>query len=181
MQKIIELIKREGYVLLVCILGMIGIMEGLRVDAKISSASFLSGPGGYLTIIGISLLLFGFIDIIRQMIIGLSRNKVGKLEGESMAAESQSKTGTGFTFTFDRNKMNPTTKMRLTFTLCVLYVLLIQPLGFTIASLLYLMVNFWLLSNKNKTIAFTIVIMFIILRFGLPAMGLSVPKGLFGI
>lgn len=181
MQRIIELIKREGYVLLVCILGIMGILEGLRVDAQISSANFLSGPGGYLTIVGISVLLFGFIDIIRQIIGGLSQEKIRKPEGESKRAESKSETSTAFVFTLNRSKMTPTMKMRLTYALCVLYVLLIQPLGFTIASLLYLMVNFWLLSNKNKTIALTIIIMFFILRFGLPSMGLSVPKGIFGI
>ena len=75
-KKIITLIRHEGYVLLVCTLGVVGIIEGLRVDAKVQSASFLSGPGGYLTIIGISLLLFGIIDIIRQLILQHTSKRV---------------------------------------------------------------------------------------------------------
>ena len=85
---IITLLKREGYVVIVLMIGTLGIVEGLRVDSNVQSASFLSGPGGYLTIIGIFLLLFGFIDIMRQLVrrgrthtavpTNASEDKVGK-------------------------------------------------------------------------------------------------------
>lgn len=181
MKVIILLLKREGYVVLISLLGILGIAEGLRVDATVRSANFLSGPGGYLTIIGISLLLFGIIDIIRQLIM---RQREHLSQRSQMDHDEATRIATfdwkGL-LTLDRSRMTPNVKMRLSFILCIFYVLIIQPLGFTIATIIYLVANFWLLSNKTKTILFTVVVMFIILRFGLPAMGLSVPKGLFGI
>jgi hypothetical protein len=177
MQKIITLIRHEGYVLLVCTLGVVGIIEGLRVDAKVQSASFLSGPGGYLTIIGISLLLFGIIDIIRQLIL---RHTSKRVPDVARMDNTQGADRTRIHLTLDRSSMGPTMKMQLSYVLCVVYVLLIRPLGFTVATILYLVANLWVLSNKTKTIVFTAIVMFFILRFGLPAMGLSVPKGIFG-
>ena len=146
--------------------------EGVRVGLKDTGPGYFSGPGGYLTIIGSALILFGLIEVIKQVVKAEKREDpvVSEDIGEPWFSN----------ITFRPSKITPTNKMRYSFILCIVYVLLIRPLGFTIASLVYLGANFWLLENKVRTIILTIVVMFFILRYGLPAMGLSVPKGIFG-
>lgn len=171
MRTIFSFVLQQSYVVLVIVLGSLGVYEGVRVGIKDTGPGYFSGPGGYLTIIGSSLVLFGLIDILTQV---LRKEKNEKVEESVTVSESWTSN-----ITWKPSEITPTNKMRYSYILCIVYVLLINPLGFTIASLVFLATNFWLLENKYRTIITTIVVMFFILRYGLPAMGLSVPKGIF--
>ena len=71
--------------------------------------------------------------------------------------------------------------MFISFGLLIVYTVLVKPLGFSIASTLYLGANLRILSNSWKSTIITSVIILVALLFGAPAMGLSLPRGIFGI
>lgn len=174
MQRTIKLLS--GYTIILAVLGLLATIEGVKVGVSYGG-NFWSGPGGYLTIIGCVLLFFALVDSI----LG-DRNK-GK--GPPVAMHEQQEilpppSANHWQLIVKRHEMTPVIKMRLTLILCILYILLIQPLGFVIASLVYLALNMWLLNNPTKSIVSTLVVLFCILRYGLPLMGLSIPKGIFG-
>lgn len=155
-----------SHVLLSAAFGLIAMAESLRLGILHKDETFITGPGGYMMVVGVFLIIFSIIGTV-AVCLGRRRYTNGIL---SSVKPDQSPV--------DKDRFR---KVVLSFLFCVLYVLLIQFLGFAIASLLYLAVNLWLLQNPVRRIVFTCLVMLPILVFGLPLIGLSVPKGIFGI
>ena len=163
---------KYSHVLLSATFGIVAIAEAVRLGLKFEGEDFISGPGGYMMVVGAFLILFALIGTA-AVLVGLRRSgepgRTVKIDTGS-AASSEAPA--------DAARIR---KSIFSFVFCVLYVLLIQFLGFTIASLFYLAGNLWLLQNPLRRIVLTCVFMFPILAFGLPLIGMSVPKGVFGI
>ena len=155
-----------SHVLLSATFGIVAIAEAIRLGILHADESFITGPGGYMMVVGISLIIFALIGTFT---VSFDRRRSATAIVSSVKPDQSPA---------DRARLR---KVVLSFLFCVLYVLLIQFLGFAIASLLYLAANLWLLQNPVRRIVFTCFVMFPILIFGLPLIGLSVPKGIFGI
>ncbi len=165
-----RLAARFGYFALVAVCGAAALVEGLRIGRLRRTAEFLSGPGGYIMILGVVLLLFAAIELAAQLGRTARRSAVGGPPPEAGAGREVSQGAAA----------GGRRRMQLTFVMCVVYVLLVRPLGFTLASLLYLTANLLLLGNRPAVMAATVAVVFVILRFGAPAIGLYLPRGLLG-
>jgi len=164
--KKVRSVRPYSHVLLSAAFGIVAIVEALRLGRTYDSEAFITGPGGYMMVVGICLVIFALIGVVAGFIGQRSREKPASSNVEHDLAYT------------DRSRR---WKVVWSFVFCVLYVLLIQWLGFAIATLLYLAGNLWLLQNPVRRIVMTCLIMLPILIFGLPLIGLSVPKGIFGI
>ncbi len=173
---------KYSHLLLAGVFGSIAIVEAIRVGVKYTSESFIAGPGGYMMVVGVGMVGFSLIGAIAGLCGWLRRDYRRRRSNSDMVPVSsqadKAEPDAGGKLPKDSSRL---WKTCLSFLLCVGYVLLIKPLGFTIASLLYLAVNLWLLQNPVRRILFTCVVMFPILSFGLPIVGISVPKGIFGV
>lgn len=164
------LAARYGYLALVGACAAAALVESLRIRRSYHAAEFLAGPGGYVMILGVVLLFFALAELAAQIRRSVRGGGAGGTATEAAAGGQDPS---------DR-AAGGRRKMQLTFALCVVYVLLVGPLGFTLASLLYLTVNLLLLGNSPKVTAATVGVILVILRFGAPAIGLYLPKGLLG-
>ena len=172
---------KYAYLVLVAACGVLAVVESQRLRRDFESSSFLTGPGGYLMIVGIVLLFFAALEglslaakgrraVVAQTIVPATEEAVAAAPDDEKRDVEPA--GRGLS-----NKW----RMRLSFVCCVIFVLLIEPLGFTLASLAFLAVNLLLLGNGKVSILVTLGVVFLILHFGAPAIGLSLPKGILGL
>ena len=175
-------LAKFSHVLLSGALGAVAIAEAIRLGNYDQSDSFIIGPGGYMMAVGISLVCFSCIGGIGSL-IARSRSRpsrsvpsVPKDPNSSPTTQTQSERRELAQRGFSRM-----VKPIVSFLLCVGYILLIKPMGFTFATLLFLAAGLWLLENPFRRIVFTCIVMFPILAFGLPLIGLSMPKGILGL
>ena len=169
--KIKRVLQSYLHIVIAIFLGLIAILEGIRLRHELPYESFISGPGGYVFIVGIALLLFSLMSIInlqRKSLKEKSKNDKCQSGQESM----QGNLAAG-----KPQNLFPTC---LSFLLCIIYVALIKPLGFTLASIFYLASSLLLLRNSKKITILTCIVMIPILYLGFPAIGISVPKGILG-
>lgn len=164
-------LRKYSHLLLIAVLGILAMVEGIRIGTQFAAETFIAGPGGYMTVIGVALCCFALIGTLGAR---FEHNRRKRTQDELAALDAST------TPAKTPETSGHTRTLRLSFLLCVGYVLLIKPLGFTIASLLYLAASLWLLKNPLRRILLTCLFMFPILFFGLPAIGISVPRGLFG-
>lgn len=176
------LLAKFSHVLLSGALGAVAIAEAIRLGNYDKSDSFIIGPGGYMMAVGISLVCFSCIGGIGGL-IAWSRSRpspsissVPKDPISPQPARAQSERGGG-----EQKDYSRMVKPIVSFLLCLGYILLIKPMGFTFATLLFLAAGLWLLENPFRRIALTCIVMFPILAFGLPLIGLSMPKGILGL
>ncbi len=163
--KSIKLVRSYSHIFITTLLGVIALAEGYRLGMAFENESFIAGPGGYIFIIGAALTLFSSVMVVKAVI-----SRKTPVEGTSEIAKKAQ----------TPEQTRRLKQMRLSFVLCVLYVVLIKPLGFAIASIVYLASSLALLRNSLKTTLITCAVMIPVLYFGLPAIGISVPKGIFG-
>lgn len=159
-------IGRYSHIVLSGVFGIVAIAEALRLGKRYDSEAFITGPGGYMMVVGISLITFALIGVA----VGFIRQRRHANVALPSRKHDQPQA--------DRSRL---LKVVWSFLFCLLYVVLIQWLGFALASILYLAGNLWLLNNPVRRIVLTCLVMLPILIFGLPLIGLSVPKGIFGI
>jgi len=166
------LAARFGYLVLLTGCGALALYESLRIRRSYQTGEFLAGPGGYVMVIGVALLLFALGELAVQI-----RQGVRRRGSESPAPGVRAAADPG---TEDLGRRGARRKMQLTFLLCALYVLLMKPLGFTLASVASLVANLLLLGNRVAVTAATAAVVFVVLRFGVPAIGLYLPRGWLG-
>jgi low temperature requirement protein LtrA len=166
-------LRKYSHLVLTATLGVIAIAEGIRIGTQFTAETFIAGPGGYMTVVGIALFSFALVGALSTL---GENNRHKRTQNELGALDIDTNTPP----TKTAEAIAHSRILRLSFLLCVGYVLLIKPLGFTIASLLYLGASLWLLKNPLRRTLLTCIIMFPILFFGLPAIGISVPRGPFG-
>ncbi len=176
------LLANFSHVLLSGALGAVAIAEAIRLGFYDQSDSFIVGPGGYMMVVGVGLVCFSCIGGVGGL-IARSRSRpspsissVAKDPKSPQPARAQSGRGGGGEKDYSR-----AVKPIASFLLCIGFILLIKPIGFTFATLLYLAASLWLLENPFRRIVLTCVAMFPILAFGLPLIGLSMPKGILGL
>ena len=182
MRNLIGFLTTFSHVLLSGVFGAIAIAEAIRLGNYDQSDSFVTGPGGYMLIVGVGLVCFSCIGGIGGL-IARSRSRASHSipsvpRGPISPQPAQAQSGQGEGRPRDYSTM---VKPAASFLLCVGFILLIKPMGFTFATLLYLAASLWLLENPFRRIALTCVVMFPILAFGLPLIGLSMPKGILGL
>jgi hypothetical protein len=174
-------VQRYVYPVLLTACGSLAFFESLRLKSDFDSGDFLSGPGGYLMIVGIVLLCFAAFETLR-----LARKR---RQGDGGVRVAPATEEVGRAASEDEEKSEKTVghieadrrRMRLSFMFCAFFVLLIEPMGFTLASLVYLAANLLLLGNGKLVTFVTLCVVFMLLHFGAPAIGLSLPKGLLGL
>lgn len=164
------------------ILGVVGAAEGIRLGIASPGEDFITGPGGYMTVVGSGLLLFAVLGAIASVLRRARGGGTDTSRGGSVPTPlSDAETGRSHDVkAAGVGGLSRPTLVRLSFAFCVVYVLLIRPLGFTLASLLYLAAGLVLLGNPVRRIVVTCLAMLPILYFGLPLAGISVPRGIFG-
>jgi low temperature requirement protein LtrA len=170
-----NLLRRYGHLPLIAAFGVLAVVEGIRIGTQFTAETFIAGPGGYMTVIGVALCCFALIGVL-----GATAGRTRRKRTQDELAALDTDTDTVTTPEKSAEAIAHSRTLRLSFLLCVVYVLLIKPLGFTIASLLYLAASLWFLKNPLRRTLLTCIIMFPILFFGLPAIGISVPRGPFG-
>lgn len=161
------ILRQFAFPLFLLVIGGTAVLESMRVTKKYPSDNWLAGPSGFMMIIGVILLLLFVIELVKA-IRGFSLSSVK----EEAAVEKQSEKN-------QEDAIN-TKKMVLSFLLLVVYVLLLKILGFSLSSVLYLAANLWLLKNPPLRTIITVVVIFLLLMFGAPQLGISLPRGIFG-
>ena len=173
---------KYSHLLLAGVFGIIAIAEAIRVGVKYTSESFIAGPGGYMMVVGAGMVCFSLMGAIAGLWGWLRRDYHRLIRKSDLVPASlpdvQLESEESGKLPINSSRL---WKTCLSFLLCIVYVILIKPLGFTIASLLYLAINLWLLQNPVRRILVTCIVMFPILSFCLPLVGISVPKGIFGV
>ena len=167
-------LKKYWYYLLLTAVGGISIYESCRLTAKYQPQNWLTGPSGFIMILGLALVALLLFEIITQTIRASKRAKTQK---ESVAVSQSQEPHPS---SEEEERTPHSRNMWFSFLLLVIYTLLIKPLGFSITSALYLTANMLLLKNSWKTTLITVAVIFLFLLFGAPLMGMSFPRGLLG-
>ncbi|MFA7109099.1 MAG: tripartite tricarboxylate transporter TctB family protein [Sphaerochaetaceae bacterium] len=169
-KKSLFLIENLAFSFILLVVGLITILESVRLTQKHLPKNWLASSGGFMMIIGAIILLLFLFDLtssIKKCVLGLKKMEV--------EPEIKKKEAKGV-----EDKAN-LMKMLYSFALLGVYTIIIRPLGFPIASTIYIGVNLWLLKNPLLRTIITVVVIFIVLTFGAPAFGLSLPRGFLGI
>lgn len=178
--------------LLVAVAGGILVKESLRITAKHNPANWLAGPSGFMMIVGLLLLVLTFVEII-QLIRGVRKRRFQDLKNSQIEEPSTPEKGpsevitteTIMTYQTSEEEQTPEDRkksrlrMIISFCLLVFYTLMVKPLGFTLASTVYIIINLLVLKNSWKLAILTTIVVFALLYFGAPAMSLSLPRGIF--
>lgn len=166
MNVITEKIKGYAYFVLLLVLGMLTVSESLRITANYTIKDWLSGPSGFMMIVGCAILFLALVE-------GLSLVKARKAKQPAPPFVTSSDTALPAE---NRNRLN----LVLTYILLIVYALTIKPLGFTISTAIYITLNMLLLKNSWLLTLITVALIIICTMFGAPLMGLSLPRGIFG-
>lgn len=166
--KIKRVLQSYLHIVIAIFLGLIAILEGIRLRHELPYESFISGPGGYVFIVGIALLLFSLMSIIN-------------LQGKSLKEKSKNdKCQSGKNpcrVIWLQVSLKPFSDMLEFFALhylCSSH----QTFGIYISiHFFYLASSLLLLRNSKKITILTCIVMIPILYLGFPAIGISVPKG----
>jgi len=140
--------------------GLLTLMEAYRLAhlPRLHEVNLFEGPVGYM--LGIGSLLLGFS--IWEIILGL-RHKTIKLPPKSKQVAILSK------------------KIYLSILFMILFLILVPILGFVLASGFFLALTLRLLGCKAKVIIITILFYCGGLYWLVPLLGLSLPRGIYGI
>jgi len=169
-KKTLFVIENLAFSFILLVVGLITVLESMRLTRKHVQTNWLASSGGFMMIIGALILLLFLIDLtssIKKCVIGLKKMET---EPDIKAKEAMG--------TEDKANLM---RMLYSFALLGVYTIIIRPLGFPIASTIYIGVNLWLLKNPLLRTIITVVVIFIVLTFGAPAFGLSLPRGFLGI
>lgn len=189
--KLFSLLSDAFFPLLFAVAGGILVSESSRITASYNPKIWITGPSGFMMIIGLLLLFFALLEVIK-FTVKLLKLRMGKvetyntntpktIEDEKLTADKINNYETAEEEQTGNNRKISRLKMFISFGLLIVYTVLVKPLGFSIASTLYIGANLRILNNSWKSTIITSVIILIALLFGAPAMGLSLPRGIFGI
>jgi|GEM_PF-1031967 len=185
-EKFLSLLSEAFFPLLFAVAGGLLISESCRLTAKYNPKVWLIGPSGFMMIIGLLLILLTLVEILKTVLKNhKSKPIMGKLEDEDsessdITAETINNYETAEDVQTEENKKQSRIRMLISFGMLVVYAFLVKPLGFAIASTLFIGVDLKILRNSWKSTIITSVVVFIALLYGAPAMGLSLPRGVFG-
>ena len=170
--KPLRLLESFGLPVLYAICGILALLEARRIQIKLKVDNFFAGPSGYMSILGVILLLL-FIPEIRD---GLKKYR-RLLEEDAQKAEI---TKTDEEISAEEKEKADSKRMWIVFGMLVVYVAVIKYLGFVISTLVFLVSSLFFLGNKWKSVLFTTLVIGVFLYF-CPQIGITLPKGIFGI
>ena len=160
------ILQKFAFPLFLLIIGGTAVLESMRITKKYPSSNWLAGPSGFMMIVG-GILLFLFLIELVKAIKGFSFADIKVAE---TAAEEES----------DPEERINNRKMVISFLMLVAYVLMLKYLGFAVSSVIYLAANLWILKNPPLRTIITVVVILVLLLFGAPQLGISLPRGIFG-
>lgn len=174
--------KKHWYPLLLTAVGGISIYESIRLTNKYHPKHWLSGTSGFIMILGLAMVALLVVDSIMRAV------RAEKKECDILAVRATScleelpeellneEAGEDEAAFLTHNR-----KMWVSFGFLLAFALLIQKLGFTLSSTVYLGANMRLLNNSWRKTIITTSVLFLFLLFGAPFLGISFPRGLLGI
>ena len=161
-----------GLPILYLVTGIMALLEARRIQAKLNVKNYFAGPSGYMSIIGVILLLLFIPEIVEGMKkYKKSLQKYTEKQAVSVACEE--------TVASKENRIN-TTRMWVVFVMMVMYIIIMKPFGFIISSCVFLISSMFYLGNKWLTVLITVAVVAVFLVF-CPSFGITLPKGIFGI
>lgn len=176
LQIISGLAKKYLYLLLLLAAGGTAILESNRITRKYQPKHWLSGPSGFIMILGCLLLALLVFELLARGVKALRRRRKQAVPEAARPAVK----GSGPAQPQAQADTKPMRNMICSFAMLIAYTLLIKPLGFALSSVLYLTGNLLLLRNSLKTTLITAGVILLFLLFGAPALGISFPRGLLG-
>ena len=179
---IVSFLRRYWYFLLLIAAGSLAIGESIRITKKYHPSNWLTGPSGFIMILGLVLVALLLFEIMMSILRAKRRAKKRASQQVSLQeVQEQEASAPAEEASEDKEEKLYTRNMWLSFGLLIVYTLLIKVLGFAISSALYLLVNLLLLKNSWKTTLITVAVILIFLLFVAPMLSMSFPRGLFGI
>lgn len=183
--------KEYTHFILLLIVGSLAVYESIRITSMYSIKDWLSGPSGFVMIIGFLLLFLSFIEGLA--LIRLKRRKMQVLPLQASVAATldalpvlsdkdlkYSKVREDIKEQFVQEDSRNTLNLIISYVLLIVYVITLKPLGFTLSTALYMTSSLLLLKNSWTLTAVTVMVLVAWIMFGAPAMGLSLPRGIFG-
>jgi hypothetical protein len=161
-----------GLPILYLITGIMALFEAKRIQAKLHVEAFFSGPSGYMSIVGVVLLLLFVPEVIEG--INKFKKNLQRYAEEQITTETHEES-----VVIEEDRIN-TNRMWVVFLMLVGYIIVIKRLGFLISSCVFLIVSMLYLGNKWLTMLLTVSIVAVFLVF-CPYFGITLPKGIFGI
>lgn len=158
-------LKNIAFPLVVLAAGGIAVIESNRLTEKYPQDNWFAGPSGFMMIIGIILLVLFVIELFK----GLKTMRVELSKEQCNEKKELSEEEKGFV-----------KDMIISFAMVCIYIIVIRYLGFALASTLYLVANLILLKNPKLRIIITAVVIFLLLLYGAPLAGISLPRGYLG-
>lgn len=179
LQIISGLAKKYLHLLLLLAAGGTAVLESIRITKKYQPENWLSGPSGFMMILGCLLLALLVFELLSRGVKALLRRRgqAARAEEEARPAAEESEPDQTKAQTDDTKYIR---NMICSFAMLIGYTLLIKPAGFALASALYLTGNLLLLKNSLKTTLITVGVILLFLLFGAPVLGISFPRGLLG-
>jgi hypothetical protein len=151
-----KIFQKIGYGLLWGIPGIAALFEGLRINKAYPAGSWSARPGTYLILVACPLIAFA----IYELVVACKKRAADEPASAASPVNSQ----------FIKSMI-----------LLVGYICLLPFLGFSLASMLFLLCILHVFGNSVRTILVTMVITFLCLQYMLPALGVALPRGLFGL
>lgn len=163
--KLSIILKNIAFPLVILAAGGIAVIESNRLTHKYPQDNWFAGPSGFMMIIGIILLILFTIELFKSI-------KTTKKDIEKNAeVEKKEKTDEEKGYVRD---------MIISFLMVCIYILIIKYAGFALASTIYLVANLILLKNPKLRIIITAIVIFLLLLYGAPLAGISLPRGYLG-
>lgn len=159
-----NILKESLYALFLLASGSLAVWESMRLTKKYPQSNWFAGPSGFMMIIGCVFLLLCLLELLRLL-------RKSDLIKEIAVKERAQKSA---------DEKENSRKMVISFLLLIVYTILIKYLGFSLTSAIYLGVNLWILKNPPLRTIITVVVILVLLLFGAPYMGISLPRGILG-
>lgn len=187
MKRILEslsgLLRKYWYFLLLLAAGSLAIGESIRITNKYEPSHWLSGPSGFVMILGIA---FIALLVFEAIAVAARSKKQAKKQAteETVVCEEPEKQSIEAEVAPSEEQVAQqklhNRNMWLSFGMLIVYTLLIKILGFALSSAVYLVLNLLLLKNNWKVTIITVAAILLFLLFGAPALSMSFPRGIFG-
>ena len=178
---LVGFLRKYWYFLLLIAAGSLAISESIRITNKYHPSNWITGPSGFIMILGLVLVALLLFEILMTVLRAKKRAKKHAAEASVQETPSVDETAENAADDKDADERLYTRNMWLSFGLLIVYTLLIKVLGFALSSGLYLLVNLLLLKNSWKTTLITVVVILLFLLFAAPMLSMSFPRGVFGI
>jgi hypothetical protein len=167
-------LKNYSFSILFIVVGSVAVLESIRISNKYSIKDWWSGPSGFVMLLGCGLLVLAVIEGLGALRLDL-RSAPDEMSGA--ATQVPDKEVAGVKIQRDKGITN----LIICFVFLIVYVITIRPIGFTLATALYLLSNLWFLKNSRLTTVITVVLAVLVIMYLAPAAGLSLPRGILGI